>query len=382
MATTAAVSLPILTRNDSAIPSSSPDKSETRMSTLPRVRLPAGAPTPYLLPSHTGEHITIPGTKAVFRIMCSAAETDGTMSVFGQDGVLADPPGFHYHNHAHDVFMCTKGRLKIWAGDKCRILYPGDFAYVPPGVVHQPQLLDQGPNESMGLVTPGDWVDFFRFVGEDYQGVLCDEFDNRNTGAVFGPKIREIKERFDVVFQPQFQGAEVADFEEGECVLPEDQEAYFLKANTGPCFLLEGVLSRPFITMKQSKGPSGNFAITSIESGSELENSVLSKGFMFEKVHQVYHVLDGAISLTVNGEAGHLVRAGETAFIPAGTEVAVEFVDRYVRFWSYASGDGLETLIAEAGGAFEGKMVPDEIRNVDADKVREAAKQLNIKVSI
>ena len=314
--------------------------------------------------------------------MCSAAETDGTMSVFGQDGVLADPPGFHYHNHAHDVFMCTKGRLKIWAGDKCRILYPGDFAYVPPGVVHQPQLLDQGPNESMGLVTPGDWVDFFRFVGEDYQGVLCDEFDNRNTGAVFGPKIREIKERFDVVFQPQFQGAEVADFEEGECVLPEVQEAYFLKANTGPCFLLEGVLSRPFITMKQSKGPSGNFAITSIESGSELKNSVLSKGFMFEKVHQVYHVLDGAISLTVNGEAGHLVRAGETAFIPAGTEVAVEFVDRYVRFWSYASGDGLETLIAEAGGAFEGKMVPDEIRSVDTDKAREAAKQLNIKVSI
>jgi hypothetical protein len=57
-------------------------------------------------------------------------------------------------------------------------------------------------------------------------------------------------------------------------------------------------------------------------------------------------------------------------------------VDRYVRFWSYASGDGLETLIAEAGGAFEGKMVPDEIRSVDTDKAREAAKQLNIKVSI
>jgi quercetin dioxygenase-like cupin family protein len=381
MATTTDPSLPILTRNDSAIPPSSLAKSETQQSTLPRVRLPAGAPTPYLLPGHTGEYLTIPGTKAVFRILCSAAETDGTMSVFGQDGVLADAPGFHYHNHAHDVFMCTKGRLKIWAGDKCRILYPGDFAYVPPGVVHQPQLLDQGPNESMGLVTPGDWVDFFRFVGEDYQGVLCDEFDNRNTGAVFGPKIREIKERFDVVFQPQFKGAEVADFEEGECVLPEGQEAYFLKANTGPCDLLEGVLSRPFITMKQSKGPTGNFAITSIESGSELQNSVLSKGFVFEKVHQVYHVLDGAISLTVTGDA-HLVRAGETAFIPAGTEVAVEFVDKYVRFWSYANGDGLETLIAEAGGAFEGKMVPDQVRSVDADKLRDVAKKLNIKVSI
>ncbi|KAI4632190.1 uncharacterized protein J4E87_001662 [Alternaria ethzedia] len=380
MATTGA---PTLSRNDSIMPPPSPPlKPATQQTKLPRVSLPAGAPTPYLLPSHTGEHLTIPGTKAVFRILCSAAETNNTMSVFGQDGVLSDPPGFHYHNHAHDVFMCTKGRLKIWAGDKCRILYPGDFAYVPPGVVHQPQLLDQGPNESMGLVTPGDWVDFFRFVGEDYGGVLCDEFDDRNTGAVFGPKIREIKERFDVVFQPQFQGAEVANFEEGECVLPEGQEAYFLKANTGPCFLLEGVLSRPFITTKQSKGPSGNFAITSIESGSELKNSVLSKGFMFDKVHQVYYVLDGALSLTVDGEAGHLVRAGETAFIPAGTEVAVEFVDCYVRFWSYASGDGLETLIAEAGGAFEGKVVPDQTRSVDVEKVREVAKKLRVKISV
>ncbi|KAI4674981.1 uncharacterized protein J4E88_007884 [Alternaria novae-zelandiae] len=380
MATTTA---PTLSRNDSIMPPPSPPlKPATQQTKLPRVSLPAGAPTPYLLPSHTGEHLTIPGTKAVFRILCSAAETNNAMSVFGQDGVLSDPPGFHYHNHAHDVFMCTKGRLKIWAGDKCRILYPGDFAYVPPGVVHQPQLLDQGPNESMGLVTPGDWVDFFRFVGEDYGGVLCDEFDERNTGAVFGPKIREIKERFDVVFQPQFQGAEVADFEKGECVLPEGQEAYFLKANTGPCFLLEGVLSRPFITMKQSQGPSGNFAITSIESGSELENSVLSKGFVFEKIHQVYYVLDGALSLTVDGEAGHLVRAGETAFIPAGTEVAVEFVDRYVRFWSYASGSGLETLIAEAGGAFEGKVVPDQTRSVDVEKVREVAKKLRVKISV
>jgi len=380
MATTTA---PTLSRNDSIMPPPSPPlKPATQQTKLPRVSLPAGAPIPYLLPSHTGEHLTIPGTKAVFRILCSAAETNNAMSVFGQDGVLSDPPGFHYHNHAHDVFMCTKGRLKIWAGDKCRILYPGDFAYVPPGVVHQPQLLDQGPNESMGLVTPGDWVDFFRFVGEDYDGVLCDEFDDRNTGAVFGPKIREIKERFDVVFQPQFQGAEVADFEEGECVLPEGQEAYFLKANTGPCFLLEGVLSRPFITMQQSKGPTGNFAITSIESGSELKNSVLSKGFVFEKVHQVYYVLDGALSLTVDGEAGHLVRAGETAFIPAGTEVAVEFVDRYVRFWSYASGDGLETLVAEAGGAFEGKVVPDQTRSVDVGKVQEVAKKLSMKLSV
>ncbi|KNG50237.1 cupin domain-containing protein [Stemphylium lycopersici] len=370
-------SIPYRPRTESSNESSS--KQNGSSNAIPRTVLPLGKPMPYIIESHEGESITIPGTKSVFRILASAAETDGQMSVFGMDGTLADPPGFHYHNHAHDVFMCTKGRLKVWADEKCRILYPGDFAYVPPGVVHQPMLLDHGPNETMGLVTPGDWVDFFRFVSEAYDGVLCDEFDSRNPGAVFGPKIKEIKEKYDVVFQPQFKGAEVGEWEEGECKLPEGQEAYFLKANTGPCHLLEGLLSRPFVTTKQSKSPTGNFSITSIESSNRMKNSVLGKGFVFEKVHQVYYVLDGAISLTVNGEAGNLVRAGETAFIPAGTEVAIEFVDRYVRFWSYASGDGLEALIAEAGGAFEGKLVPDQTRELDTEKVQQVAERLNVK---
>jgi mannose-6-phosphate isomerase-like protein (cupin superfamily) len=373
---------PTLSRIDSTVNSSPSTPPKPTKTNIPRTFLPIGAPTPYIIPAYEGEAITIPGTKSTFRILASAAETNGLMSVFGQDGTLADPPGFHYHNHAHDVFMCTKGRLKIWAGDRCRILYPGDFAYVPPGVVHQPQLLDHGANETMGLVTPGDWVDFFRFVSETYDGVLCDEFDSRNPGAVFGPKIKEIKAKYDVIFQPQFQGAEVGEWTEKEYSIPEGQEAYFLKANTGLCYLLEGVLSRPFITTKQSAGPTGNFAITSIESSNRLSNTVLSKPCKFEKVHQVYHVLDGAISLTVNGESGNLVRAGESAFIPAGTEVAIDFVDRYVRFWSYASGDGLETLIADAGDVFKGKMVPDQTTAVDMEKVRKVSERLNIRICI
>ncbi|KAH7392515.1 RmlC-like cupin domain-containing protein [Pyrenochaeta sp. MPI-SDFR-AT-0127] len=354
----------------------------TSSNAIPRVQEPLGKPTPYIIPAYEGESITIPGTKSTFRILASAAETDGLMSVFGMDGTLADPPGFHYHNEAHDVFMCTKGRLKVWAGDRCKILYPGDFAYVPPGVVHQPMLLDKGINETVGLVTPGQWVDFFRFVSERYDGVVADEFDSRNPGAVFGPKIKEIKEKYDVVFQPQFKGAEVSDWSAEDEKIPEGQEAYFLKANTGPCHLLEGILSRPFITTKQSTGPTGNFAVTSIESSNRLTNSILSKPFSFSKVHQVYHILDGAISLTVNGGAGNLVRSGESAFIPAGTDVAIEFVDRYVRFWAYSSGDGLETLIAEAGGAFEGTVVPDQIRAADVEKVRKVAESLNVAIEL
>lgn len=353
----------------------------SKASSIPRVKQPLGVPSPYIIPAYEGETITIPGTKSTVRILASAAETTGLISVFGMDGAVADPPGFHYHNLAHDVFSCTKGHLKVWAGDRCKILGPGDFCYVPPKVVHQPQLLDDGINETLGLVTPGQWVDFFRFVAEKYDGVVADEFDARNPRDTFGPKFREIKEKHDVVFQPQFQGAEVSEWTKDDSVLPDEAgKEYYLKANTGPCHLLEGVLSRPFITTRQSKAPTGNFAITSIESSNRLVNTVLSKPFAFEKIHQVYHVLDGAINITVDGSA-NLVRAGETVFIPSGTEISIEFVDRYVRFWAYSSGDGLESLIAEAGGKFEGTMVPDQSKALDTEALKRAAEKYNVTIS-
>lgn len=348
---------------------------------IPRVLEPLGKPSPYIIPAYEGESIAIPGTRGSIRILASAKETDGLISVFGYDGVTGDAPGFHYHNEAHDVFLCTRGRMKLWAGNRCRILSPGDFAYVPPKVVHQPQLVDP-VNESVGLVTPGQWVDFFRFVTEKYDGIIGDEFDERNTMQFMFSKIHEIKEKYDVIFQPEFQGAEVSDWSDEDSELPEGPEPieYFLRANTGPRYILEGILARPFITTKQC---GGQFAITSIESSNRLSNSVLSRPFVFEKVHQVYHVLDGAILVRTEGQApGDLVRAGETVFIPAGKEISLGFADRYVRFWSFTSGGGLEALVAGAGDTFEGSVVPDQVALFDANRVHQVAESLGIKIKL
>ncbi|KAI7779959.1 hypothetical protein LA080_000172 [Diaporthe eres] len=327
---------------------------------IPRVLEPLGQPTPYIIPAYEGESIAIPGTRGSIRILASAKETDGLISVFGYDGVTGDAPGFHYHNEAHDVFLCTRGRMKLWAGDRCRILSPGDFAYVPPKVIHQPQLVDP-VNESVGLVTPGPWVDFFRFVTQKYDGVIGDELDRRNTMQFMFSKIQEIKEKYDLPDGPE-------------------PTEYFLRANTGPRYILEGILARPFITTRQS---AGQFAITSIESSNRLTNSVLNKRFVFEKVHHVYHILYGAILVRTDGQAlGDLVRAGETVFIPAGKEISVSFVDRYVRFWSFASGDGLETLVAGAGEAFEGSVVPDRVASFDINRLHRVAGSLSIKIKL
>lgn len=99
---------------------------------IPVATVPPPARTSYILDQLEGERLTIPGSKGVFRILASSKQTNGGISVFTSGAVLSDAPGFHWHEEAHDVFLVTKGFLKLWNGDKCRIMGPGDFAYVPP----------------------------------------------------------------------------------------------------------------------------------------------------------------------------------------------------------------------------------------------------------
>ncbi|KAF9774289.1 hypothetical protein IL306_007729, partial [Fusarium sp. DS 682] len=157
---------------------------------------PPNERTSYVIDQLEGERISIPGSKGVFRILASSKQTNGGMAVFTSGAVLADAPGFHWHEEAHDVFLVTKGFLKLWSGDKCRIMGPGDFAYIPPHVIHNPLLL--GPHtETVGLVAPGDWVDFFRYVGETYNGILVPENDDRDIKSMLMQKMMAAKDRFD-----------------------------------------------------------------------------------------------------------------------------------------------------------------------------------------
>lgn len=93
---------------------------------------PPESRTSYIIPQLAGEKLTIPGWKGAFRILASSKQTNGGLAVFTAGAVLSEAPGFHFHDAAHDVFLVTKGFLKVWCGDQCRILGPGDFAYVPP----------------------------------------------------------------------------------------------------------------------------------------------------------------------------------------------------------------------------------------------------------
>ncbi|KAL2844756.1 hypothetical protein BJY01DRAFT_263824 [Aspergillus pseudoustus] len=336
---------------------------------------PPDSRVPYAIPQLEGERITIPGSKGAFRILASSKQTNGLMAVFQSGAVLSDAPGFHYHNQAHDVFLVTKGYLKLWNGDKCRIMGPGDFAYVPPGIVHNPELL--GPHtETFGLITPGDWIDFFRYISEPYEGILVPETDNRDLKSLLIPKVMAAKGKFDVVFQPNHVPPELGEWDKDDERLPEGQAPFYLRANTGPRWMLGGVLSRPFITTKQSNGVC---AISSIESSSvykEEASSVLSKFLTFEKVDHCLAVQEGTLGVVLKGQKEVLTREGETVVIPAGQAFSLHFRSRFVRVWSFTDGDGIETLVQRAGQPFADVVLPETVGGWDTAVVRDVAKEL------
>ncbi|KAL4964886.1 uncharacterized protein BDV14DRAFT_189940 [Aspergillus stella-maris] len=330
---------------------------------------PPTAGEPYIIPQLSGERLTIPGSKGAFRILASSKQTNGLMAVFQSGAVLSDAPGFHYHDEAHDVFLVTKGYLKLWNGPKCRVMGPGDFAYVPPGVIHNPELL--GPHtETYGVVTPGDWIDFFRYISEPYEGILVPESDDRDLKALLIPKVMAAKGQFDVVFQPHYVPPELGEWDASDEVLPTPENGklkeYYLRANTGPRFMLGGVLSRPFITTKQSGGV---VAISSIESSADYgsDANVLGRFMTFEKVDHCLAVLEGTLVVRLRRDSGEVeeevIREGETVVVPSGQAFALEFRSRYVRVWSFADGDGIEALIEQAGSAFSGVILPESVDN-------------------
>ncbi|KNG89379.1 hypothetical protein ANOM_001872 [Aspergillus nomiae NRRL 13137] len=341
-------------------------------------KLPPPERVPYAIPQLEGERISIPGSKGVFRILASSKQTNGLMAVFQSGAVLSDAPGFHYHNHAHDVFLVTKGYLKLWNGDRCRIMGPGDFAYAPPTVVHNPETL--GPHtELYGLITPGDWVDFFRHVSEPYEGLLVPESDDRDLKSLLIPKVMAAKEKFDVVFQPNYQPPDLGDWTKDDERLPDSSQPFYLRANTGPRWMLGGVMSRPFITTTQSNGVC---AISSIESSNQYSPSLLSEYMTFHDVDHCLCIQEGTLIVRLKGLPDAVFREGETVVIPAGQTFALAFGSKYVRVWSFTDGDGIESLVHRLGTPFEGVVLPDRELEWDSAQVGSVAKGLNRAASV
>lgn len=246
-------------------------------------------------------------------------------------------------------------------------------------MIHNVELL--GPHtELFGLVAPGDWVDFFRYVGETYSGVIAPEHDNRNLRELLMQKMMATKDRFDVQFARDYAPPEVSAWKDTENRLADPGQPYFLRANTGPRWLLGGVMSRPFILAEQT---GGKFAISSIESSRvyDLQHQPFARWLAFKEVDHCFCVQEGLLRVRLqSGQGWNEVREGQTLVVAAGETFILEFGSRYVRVWSFTNGRGVEELVRKAGNSCESFVLPEAPIALDEERFSNAAEELNVTV--
>ncbi|KAK4505938.1 hypothetical protein PRZ48_003903 [Zasmidium cellare] len=325
---------------------------------------PGKSGQPYVISTQEGEIIYIPLSKSATRLLVTGKESENAFAIVGSSGSQSDPIGFHYHREAHDVFLCLKGNVNVWAGEKCRTMRPGDFASVPPGTIHQYQVLGNH-SEMVGLIMPGGWEEFFRFIGEPYSGPLWPLDDQRNVFEVLIPKLKAAAEQFDMVPCPQHKQFSPSPWQEDENRLPGKFEPYFLKDGTGPAYLAGGTVVRPLITTAESNG---KFVIGSIEGSSHHHDSDLFAGgrkLKFQTTHHAFQLVEGVVEFGLRSSPPAILHAGELVYVPSETELSIRIRSRYAKFYAFSSGKGIVELLCKIGEAYSAPIPPEEAKVLD-----------------
>jgi quercetin 2,3-dioxygenase len=143
--------------------------SRQQTSGLPRLVKGTSIPDqvePYVLEAGEGIHLLSGDT--VHSLLTTKAATDGEFLALVSEGPKGLPIGEHAHRYTNETFMCLQGQMTLWVDGEELHLLPGDFAYVPAGTPHRFRC-DAHYTKFLGVLTPGQFEDFFRILGDPYE---------------------------------------------------------------------------------------------------------------------------------------------------------------------------------------------------------------------
>lgn len=324
-----------------------------------------GEPVPYVIEAGSGRAHELLGE--VGRALVGAEESGGAMSVMALDGGRAARPiPLHYHDQEYEFFYVLRGAVQLWADDTSRVLYPGDFGYIPPTTLHAYQLRGHY-STFVGPVVPGGWDRFFDLCGEPFATAAYP------AGGPKGPppfeKFGRAEAEFKMKYRPDAQYAEPTHDAPDDSV-PGGQEPFFLRAGEGPRHELAGQLQTLLVGADQT---SGTTTMTTVE---------LAKGpglpsHVHERTYEALMVLEGRLRVTLDGE-DHVLTRGDTASIPAGCEHAYAGDGHYTKVLTMSAPGGLEKLIATAGRPTDHHIFAEQRGELDLDALRAAAQELDV----
>lgn len=287
-----------------------------------------GKAIPYVLRAGEGAAMVVAGQ--VVRTLAGVEETAGGYGVVTLDSAYdRQPIPLHFHEKEHDTWLCTRGRLQVWANGTCRTLTEGDFAYVKPGDVHSYQCVSPR-TQFFGVVAPGGWEGFFHAAGQPWSSPSLPPPDYRYDFSRMGPAMG----RFGVM-RVDGSYAEPSNGDASDRVLPEGPASYVLQSGYGERRVLNGHLATTLLSTAVS---SGALDMRTIEAGQGARMPVLSH----TGTHVTLYVLDGTLRLALDGVA-YLLSSGDFANVPTGTSYDTEVISGAARWvLTGANGNGLD----------------------------------------
>lgn len=105
----------------------------------------------------------------VFFIMASNDNTDGQFLVLDNVGPKGHAIVQHFHQEHTETFLCTAGKMTMWANDRKYELLPGDFLHVPAGTKHSFRM-DAHYTRFFSVLASGIFEEFFHTLGSPYEG--------------------------------------------------------------------------------------------------------------------------------------------------------------------------------------------------------------------
>lgn len=234
--------------------------------------------------------------------------------------------------------------------------------------------------EMVGLIVPGGWEEFFRFIGEPYDGATWPTEDPRNFFEVLLPKLKAAAEKFDMIPCPQHTACQPGEWTTEDSRLPGSLQPYFLKNGTGPAYALGGTVLRPLITTAESDG---KFSIASIEGSSNINmrTSLFSNygpKLMFSSVHHAFQVVEGAVLFSIGFRRPSRVSAGELVYVPKDTDFSLEFASRYAKVYVFVNGRGLVGLLQDLGQDFQQPMLPEKAVSWDESRLESVGSAIGL----
>ena len=289
------------------------------------------------------------------------------MSVMTAVGPAGGPIPLHRHEKEHDYFLCVRGAVQVWADGESRILYPGDVAGVPPGVLHAYQFHGHH-SQFMGPIAPAGWDRFFDFTGTPYAGPAYPQVDNSPPPfAKFGAA--EVEVRDEVLPRRALHRGDHGP----RRLATRDTIRLFLKAGEGPRHVLFGQVAFQLMTGAES-GDRLGMTITEGPRGPAIPAHV------HERTYEAIYCLDGRLLVTVDGEE-HLLTRGDFVSIPAGAEHAYATDAHLTRFASMYGPAGVERFYEVAGQIAEQRIFPEQAEPVDRDRLAAAATDAGIDIA-